>query len=344
MSVTSSEQPYLPSSLLSDQMALLYPPPPGTVYYVDGTNGADTNAGTSWGHAFATIQAAVTAAASGSTIYVTAKAITGTDTDPNSYAETIIIPVTKPSLSIIGVSRGRTQGGLPQIKKGQGTTALLTIRAPGCYIANLGFNGIWTADSTQSLVGILLDDDNSTKTAWGTTIENCHFKNCAGSTGSTNAAAGGAITWAATGCAWQVHIKNCRFYKNVADIVLLGTSQTVPQDVIIENCIFSGPPANVDCNIYAAGSGFNGILIRQCSFAQLPNISSGTNKRYIILPTGTVGVIAMCRFACQTNTTGGTKLTFKASGTAGNFPTTVHIVESYGQSITASESGEITIA
>jgi hypothetical protein len=241
---------------------------------------------------------------------------------------------------LIGISRGRTQGGLPQIKKGSGTTALLTVRAPGCLIKNIGFNGIKTADSTQTLVGILLDDDNSTKTAWGTTIEGCHFKNCAGSTGSTNGAAGGAITWAATGCAWQVLIKGCRFYKNVADIVLLGTSQTVPQDVIIEDNIFSGPAANVDCNLYlAGGSGMNGVIIRNNVFQQLPSL--GTVARYIDA-TGCVGMLVGNDFGCLTANTG-TTLTFLAAGTAAKIPTTMHVVNNYGQSNTAGESGEINI-
>ena len=345
MSASATQNPYLPAVNQSDIQTFTSLSAPGKIYYVDGTNGSDAYSGLrGWGDAFATIQAAVTAASAGDTILILAKAITGTDTDPNSYAETVIIPVTKPSLSLIGISRGRTQGGLPQIKKGSGTTAMLTVRAPGCFIKNLGFNGIKSADSTQTLIGILLDDDNSTKTAWGTTIESCHFKNCAGASGSLSAVQGGAITWSANGCAWQVQIKDCRFYKNVADIVLMGTAQTVPQDVIIENCVFSGSADMVDCNIFAGGSGFNGILIRGCSFPQKPAISSGVNAKYIVLPTGTVGVIAACRFGCQTNTTGGTKMTFKAGGTAASFPTTVHIVESYGQSITASESGEITIA
>jgi len=60
---------------------------------------------------------------------------------------------------LIGVSRGRTQGGLPQLKDGTETTAaILTIRAPGCLIANLGFNG-----SGNTGGGILLDADASTK-------------------------------------------------------------------------------------------------------------------------------------------------------------------------------------
>lgn len=309
-----------------------------TVWFVDGTNGSDTSSGKfGWASAFATIQKAVTSAGKGDTILVAAKEMAATDTDPGSYAETVSI--TTPQIILIGVSNGRTQGGLPQIKKGSGAVALLTIAAPGVLIKNIGFNG---SGSTGG--GILLDDDGgATASAFGTTIENCHFKNCVGST-ATNAATGGAIQWSANGGAWQVRIKGCRFYKNVGDVIVKGTGSSVPQDLVIEDCLMSGPAASVDCNIYVGGSGVDGIVIRNCEFPQLPALGSGVNKRYIILPTGTVGVIEGCSFACQTNTTGGTKLTFKASGTAGNFPTTVHIMNCYGQSITTNESAEITIA
>ncbi len=316
---------------------------PGKIYFVDGTNGDDNNSGLdTWENAKATIQAAITAASAGDTVFIAPKTMAAGDTDPSSYAETLTIAAAKSSLSLIGVSRGRAQGGLPQIRKGSGTTALLTVRAPGCHIANLGFNGIKTADSTQTLVGILLDDDGSTKTAFGTTIENCHFKNCAGATGSTNAAQGGAITWAATGCAWQVLIKGCRFYKNVADVVLLGTSVDVPQDVIIEDCVFSGPAANVDCNLYlAGGSGMNGVIIRDCVFGQLPSL--GSVARYIDA-TSCVGMLVGCVFGCQTNNTGAGQKTFKSDGDAAKIPTTMHIANCYGQSVTQAETGEITIA
>jgi len=340
MSVSTSENPYLFAQTLA---ALNYIYPFGTTRFVDGTNGADTNNGSGWGNAFATIQAAVTASSAGDTIMIAAKTITAGATDPTSYAETIIIPAAKTSLSLIGVSRGRTQMGLPQIKKGEGTTALLTIRAGGCLIKNLGFNGIWSADSTQSLIGVLLDDDGSTKSACGTTIENCHFKNCAGSTGSTNGAAGGAITWSANGGAWQVLIKDCRFYKNVADVCLLGTSVSVPQDVVIEGNIFSGPAAMVDCNLFlmGGGSGMNGVIIRNNVFGQLPSL--GTQARYIVA-TGCVGMLVGNVFGCQTSDAGGATLTFLAAGTAAKIPLTMHVANNWGQSITAKESGEVNIA
>ena len=317
---------------------------PGNIRYVDGTNGNDSSNGKSWETAFATIQAGVTSAGARGTVFVAPKEVDTGATDPSSYAETVIIPATHEGISLIGVGTGRVQGGIPQIKKGSGTTALLTIRAPGCLIANMGFNGIWTADSTQSLVGILLDDDGSTKTAFGTTIVGCHFKNCAGSTGSTNGSAGGAITWSAQGNAWQVLIKGNRFYKNVCDVCLIGTSGSVPQDVIIEDNILSGPAANVDCNLYlkGGGSGMNGVIIRNNTFGQLPAIGSGSIARYIDA-TGCVGMLVGNDFGCVTDAAG-TELTFKADGTAALIPTTMHVVRNYGQAQTDGVTGEVNIS
>jgi hypothetical protein len=341
MQNSASKNSYLDALALTEINFLA---PFGKTIFVDGTNGSDNNLGLTWGDAYATIQAAVTASSAGDTIYVAAKTITAGATDPTSYAENIIIPAAKTSLSLIGVSRGRTQMGLPQIKMG-GTvnSSLLTVRAGGCLIKNLGFNGNSTAGAPLNF-GILLDDDGSTKAACGTTIEDCHFKNCAGST-VADATTGGAIVWSANGGAWQVRIKGNRFYKNTPDVCLLGTSVSVPQDVIIEDNIFSGAAADVDCNLWlkGGGSGMNGVIIRNNVFGQLPALSAGAVKRYIDA-TGCVGMLVGCTFGCQTSDAGGATLTFLAAGTAAKIPTTMHIANCWGQSITAKESGEVNIA
>lgn len=303
-----------------------FPNKQGNVWFVDGTYGSDGYEGTSVKRAFATIQAAVTKASASDTIYILPKVMAAGATDPVSYAETIIIPAATSNLSLIGVARGNTQGGLPQIKKGSGSTALLTIRAPGCLIANLGFNG---SGSTGG--GILLDDDGSTKSAFGTTITGCHFKNCRGSS-ATNAATGGAIQWASTGGAWQVRIENNRFYKNVGDIVLLGTSLSVPEDVVIKNNSFSDSAAVTDCNLYlAAGSGMVGLTIRENAFGAIPAVGSGTNATYAVL-TNCTGTMTDCNFGCSGKTFGAT----------GNIkvPTTVLMANNY-QEPAAGASGEI---
>jgi hypothetical protein len=298
-----------------------------SVFYVDGTNGADNNTGTTIDAPLATIQAAVDLTDVGDIVRILAKEMAQTDTDPSSYTENVVIDT--PSISLIGISHGRTQGGLPQLKVGTTTTSpILNIRAPGCLIKNLGFNG---AGATGG--GIMLTDDGGTTyVAAGTAIENCHFKNCKGTT-ANNAATGGAIQWSAAGGAWQVRIAGCRFYKNVGDIVLLGTSGSVPQDVVIEDCVFSGPASTTDCNILTGGSGMNGIAINNCRFQAMPALG-GTNDLYLKL-TGSVGTLSNCTFASITSPTG-SQGTFAAGGSA-----TVFIIHCYGETTTTAETGEI---
>ena len=291
----------------------------GNIWHVDGSLSSGAGNGKTWADAYTTIQAAIDAASAKDVILVAPKAMAAGATDPASYEENLIIPATEESLSIIGINRGRTQGGLPQLKDGSGTTtAILIIRAPGCLIANLGFNG---AGNTGG--GILLDDDASTKTAFGTTITGCHFKNCKGH--ATNGKLGGAIMWAAAGGAWQVLISGNRFYKNVADVVLLGTTSSVPQDVVIENNYFGGPATSVDVNLYlAAGSGMSSVVINNNVFGfVLPALGSGTVTRYVDL-TGCTGIFSNNSFGGSYTTTG-----FGFNDAAGIIPTTVGIVHNY---------------
>ena len=306
--------------------ALMAGSPIPTKWIVDGTYGDDTKDGLSRATAFATIQKAIDSASSWDIILVVPKAIPLTATDPTDYAETLIIPATKPGLSIIGYNTGLAQGGMPQIKKGSGTVALLTIRAPGCLISGLGFNG---GGSTGG--GILLDDDGGvTKTAFGTTIDGCHFKNCKGSS-ATDGRTGGAIQAAmsGTGSPWQCRITGNRFYKNVCDIVLLGAGAGVQiQDWVIANNIFSDPAASVDVNLWLGGNGINGLVLNNNSFGPLPTLA-GSVVRYMILQ-GCSGVMHNNVFGCV-NT-----LTFKAAsvGTAGWVPATVLMANNWGENCT----------
>ena len=290
------------------------------VRFVDYNSVNPDGAGKTWDTAFHTIQAAVDAVDQGGVVVVKGKNMAVTDTDPVSYAE--VLSITTPQIRLLGIG-GRAQANIPQVKMGSGSTALCTIAAPGVTIENMGFNG---SGSTGG--GILLDDDGGTsKVAAGAAILSCHFKNCVGST-ATNAATGGAIQWAATGNAWQVLIKGNRFYKNVGDVVLLGTTGSVPQDVVIEDNVFSGPATNVDCNLYlAGGSGMNGVIIRNNVFSAIPAIDSGTNAKMLSL-TGCVGILANNYFACEDGHT---------FGAAGDelVPTTVFMSGNYSEKAAA---------
>jgi hypothetical protein len=292
------------------------------VWYVDGDNGSDSKSGTTPTDAKKTIQAAVTAAGAGDIIYIKSRKIAALSTDPANYTESIIIPNSKPQLKLIGYNTGLTQGGLPQLKVGATTTdIILTVRAPGCLIANLGFNG---AGGTGG--GILLDSDGgTTKDAFGTTITGCHFKNCKGTT-ATDCRTGGAIMWSANGGSWQVRISNNVFYKNVGDIVLKGTGVSVPQDVIIENNRFQGIATAVDCHLFltGGGSGMLGVTVHGNVFADvLPALSSGSIVRYADM-TGCTGIFSNNVFGGSYTTSG-----FGAAKAAAKIPTTVGIAGNY---------------
>mgnify|MGYP001563702795 CR=1 FL=1 len=297
-------------------------------WYVDGDNGSDSaKNGSAVDKATASLEQALSNAGRGDVIFVRTLAMGTGATDPVSYTENGVMTADKDCLSIVGVGTGRTQGGLPQLKVGATTTqAILTARAPGCYIANLGFNG---AGATGG--GILLDDDSSTKTAFGTTIENCHFKNCVGTT-ATDSRTGGAIQWSTQGNAWQVLIRGNSFYKNVGDIVSLGTSGSVPQDITIEDNDFkSASTAATDCNLFltAQGGGMSGLTIRRNTFGAKPALSSGSVALYMDL-TGCYGTLADNLFGCIVDPAL-SEVTFAAAGDAAKVPATVFMSGNRGE-------------
>lgn len=293
----------------------------GHVWFVDGTNGSDSQDGRSLNSAKATVQDALDECDVGDVVLVWPKEMAVTDSDPGSYEENITIST--PQVSIVGVGRGRTQGGLPQLKVGDTTTdPIISIEAPGVQIWGMGING-----SGGTGGGILLNGDNgSTCHVLGTTIEGCHFKNCVGTT-ATNAATGGAIQWPSGGGGWQTLIRGNRFYKNVGDIVMKGTGYGVVQDVVIEDNIFGGPLASVDCNIYVAADGITGLIIRNNTFSAIPTIGSGTNADFLVL-TGCVGILCGNMFACEDGRT---------FGAAGDelVPTTVFMAGNFSEKAAA---------
>jgi hypothetical protein len=271
-----------------------FPKSDGQVWFVDGTNGLDGNSGKSPSNAFKTIAFALEDnpdLEEFDVVYVFPRTMATTDTDPVSYDETLTIST--PHLSLIGIGSGPVQANLPQIKiGGSSTTVMLSIEAPGVTVQGIGFNG---ASSTGGGISI-------GKVPSGTVIRNCHFKNC--KTHATQGTGGGAIFWTSEGGGWQTLIEGCSFYKNVADIVLVGTTDSRPQDVYIRNCKFSGPAASVTVNIYGAGgSGFNGLYVDNCVFPCLPALSSG-NVNMPVKLTGCVGSLTNCTFGTSNKSYG----------------------------------------
>lgn len=284
----------------------------GSVYIVDGSNGADGNPGT-MDRPLASIQGALTRnnGAVNPTIIVLPLEMAATDTDPGSYTENAVVDAA--SCTIVGISRGVTQGGLPQVKVGTTTTSpIISVQAPGCLIMNLGING---AGGTGGGIKYF-DDGGATYASFGGSVIGCHFKNCRG-TSATDAASGGAIQL--SGAPWQMRFSYNRFYKNLGDIVLLDTGNAVPQDFVIDWNEFSGPAANVSCNLLlSTGGGVNGVAIKHNTFPCFPT-AGGANVPVSL--TNCIGILSWNTFGCSG----------KTFGAAANIPvpTTVGICGNY---------------
>jgi hypothetical protein len=303
------------------------------IFFVDGDNGNDGNDGVSPSSAKLTIGGALAKSVAGAVIYVKAKSVSAGGTDPSSYAETFTIGASQFGTKIIGVPSGTAQGAQPQIKKGSGSTAAITVKAPGCLIQNITIN---MAGSTGG--GILLDDDGSTMTAFGTIVKDCVFK------GNANKTSGqGAVCWASTGGAWQCLISGCHFVDCTTGINILGTSQAVPKDIVIENCLFySFANTDVDADVmFNAGSGAKSVVIRDCVFGtvDVPAKSGGDTARYLDLTQVVDSALVGCTFACIGQ--GTSAKTFGASGTGALIPATVRMAGNYGEVGATATTGEI---
>lgn len=286
------------------------------VFFVDGDYGNDANDGSSPSNATKTIAQAIALAGIGSTVYVKPRNVAAGGTDPSNYAENLVIPATKPFMKLIGVGGGPAQGAQPQIKKGSGASAMITVRAPGCLIENLCINMVGSTGA-----GVLLDDDASTKTAFGTVIHNCVFK---GNANKTNLA--GAVAWSANGGAWQVLIKSCHFIDCTTGINALGTAVAALKDIVIEDCLFYAfANTDVDADImFNVGSFGSAITVRNCEFGTIdvPQKAGGATARYIDLTGCTNSMLVGCRFNCVGKT-------FGAAGNAALIPTTCRIAQCY---------------
>lgn len=311
----------------------------GNVWFVDGTNGSDGQDGTSPSTAVATIQAAVNKASAGGVIYVRPKLTVTGATDPTGYTEAVTIANTKPNLSLIGISTGRAMGGQPMLRQGAGTDAHVIVRAPGVTIKNFTING-----SSNTGGGIYIDESASAYVAFGTTIEDCYFKNCKG---SGNASTGGAIYWSSNGGGWQTLIRGCYFHNNRCGIALLGTSSSMPEAVTIRDCEFvSNANTTVDADIYiSAGSGMQSVVIRDCFFGtvDIPAYASSPAAARYIHATSCEGLIANCYFACVTDPSQ-TEKTFGAAGDAAVIPTTMRIAGCYGECVVSGSTQLAVVA
>lgn len=141
--------------------------PLGTNYYVDATNGADTNSGKSWALAFSTIGAAMTAAGN-----LSSRGRAKIFVAPAGYTEDILIPLNadQPFGQLIAVNPtpGQSYGAAWTTASTAGAPCI-EVRARGWYISGFEFDAL--ADAECMEIGGTTTGNNGA----GTMIEECLF-------------------------------------------------------------------------------------------------------------------------------------------------------------------------
>lgn len=235
-----------------------------TTYYVDVTNGSDSNAGTSYGAAKASLNGAEDIpVVAGDTVYVA----------PGTYEETLTVDVAGSSGSVITYIADRTGantdgvGGDVRITgsdNDQTVTRSYCIYADGKdyrtfrgFTMDLAYWGIYTTGSC---------------TNW--TVEDC-FLQCIG--GSSNAAheEAGIYVNGTSQSDWTV--RRCSFF-NFADdpsgnlnecfgIGFIVTDSSInDSNHLVENCLFYESAQAVKIGDYTNGGACGGVVVKNCTF------------------------------------------------------------------------------
>jgi hypothetical protein len=288
-----------------------------TTYFVDGTNGSDSNGGTSPDKAFATIQHAIDSADKHDVIYIFDQDLASSGTGSTAkYTEDITVSKTKHNLSLIGASR---LVGFPVRECGiQNATAVanLIVSAGSLTVENLRFSrgnsgthGIWAESG-----------EDTTDYGHGAVIYNCRF------TGFAGTAAGNA---AIRGVGLQgMQIINCQFVDNYIDIWFVSSTGTAT-DLLIKNCLFSitavaATAKSADIVINTQGSGY--VAIMGNCFAHI--IPAAGYTRYISIADTRQGCVSFNSFSTGYNN----NLTIGAAGTACTIPTALNSGPNWGNS------------
>ena len=256
--------------------------PWGDQWYVDSINGNDDYTGRGPSVAKETIQAAVTAAGRGDTIYIN-PGIWNTGTGFDRYTEDVTVTsgvsgtdMANSNMSIIGVSSGGT-GDFLGVRWKHATTANLTVNAPAFHVENIGFF------SEGATYGALCVNDGATKTkqgSQGTSFYNCAFK------GKGLFVTGGGDGFTVENTRFQ-----CAYDGTVADLNY-NASSNPGRRLTVRNCEWldgNGVVPSAPCITIAPP--LTEMLIRDCYFPQLP-----TGSVYIATAGAVEGLIANCFF------------------------------------------------
>ena len=251
-------------------------------YYVDPTNGDDTNAGTSTFSHLKNLATALTKSIAGDVIYIRPKVPDTTGGDPTAItpatAANWSIPYAKHGVSIIGTGPGRAPAGA-QMTLLQGhasvtSSPVLDIAAPYCNIENLGFK------RGGSTVGqVMSKTDASTRFAFATTFYKCWFR------------LGQSVGALITDAAWYDQIIKCTF-SGCSVGILIGAGNSVPVGILIDGCDFEALAADVTADIKTSGA-VTRILMKNLTFNHAVP-SGGSPNKYVSVAAASTGLIANC--------------------------------------------------
>ena len=259
------------------------------LWYVDGDNGSDSNAG-SMTKPFATIQKAIDSASSQDTIYVRTLAPDADASEPGTYVEDLTIAYAKHGLKLIGV--GGTNNlqpfGGPKIKNAT-ATALLTVNASNVLIKGLQFN----CTRNSGTYGINLTGVAGYATlagSVGAVIEDCYFKNASATYGAIFMYGG-----------YTSRVTRCTFALGTDYLGVKIDCDTIPSNGhTVEYCNFKQNNGTSVANYMLIAGGAEDITVNGCTF--------GESTNHIIATGAPSGVISNCTFgddvATLANSTG----------------------------------------
>jgi hypothetical protein len=279
--------------------------------YVDNDDGADGDNGESENAAYLNLQTAINASAVWGKIFIRPRKNPVAADSPNAVylagdadyhlpatAANWYIPYTKHGLHLIGCGNGQGQAGQYQTYlRGHGsvtTTPTLDIKAPLVTLENLAFH------AGASTVGQVRSKFYDT-TAWQSfacTFYKCLFRLADG--------AGALILDAA----WSSVVKLCTFLSCQIGIYI-GTSNSVPKRIHIDDCRFQGLTSEIECDIYGVGGVINILMENLKMNHTLPN--TGTIKKFIAFAVASTGQFMNSTIGA-TATTAGTNTTLNGVG------------------------------
>jgi hypothetical protein len=261
--------------------------PWSTHYFVDGDNGNDTfNNGKSPSKAFATIQAAVTAATGGDVIYIRPKTYT-MGTGFARYSEDVVIANTGASSastapqagkSLIGITPKGSPSDFLGVRWKFATNTNLNVEAPATHIENIGFF------CEGATAGIYFEGDGATYTKAGHTgssLYNCSIK------GEGGILANGSDSLQIINCQFQA-----KYDGNTCGIIITLDGTNANRRPVVKGCHFLGGNGTAmdSAPIIWTGKVENGLIVNNL-------FDTGTTVIINIATSGSSGLIGFNGFA-----------------------------------------------